>query len=88
MTNVLQYTLVTDKVISVRLDAHAQRALEQLVQAGQTQSEAIRCSLIEAAGSAWRDRARTDASRLAEDPVDRAEIRVVRGLMDELAPPG
>jgi Arc/MetJ-type ribon-helix-helix transcriptional regulator len=87
MTNVLQSASVADRVISVRLDGPAQRALEQLTEAGATQSEAIRSALVEAAGAAWRDRARSDASRLGADPVDRAEVRAVRELLEELAPP-
>ena len=88
MTNVIHSEQVADKAISVRLDAEAQRALRHLTSRGASQSQAIRDALIRAARDDWREQARADAKRVAEDPVDRAVVAEIRAFMDELAPEG
>ncbi len=88
MTNVIQSTAMAEKAISVRLDEEAQRALAQLTGNGASQSQAIRQALIDASRAAWMEQARADAERLANDPVDRAEIAEIHAFFDELAPPG
>jgi Arc/MetJ-type ribon-helix-helix transcriptional regulator len=79
---------MADKAISVRLDASAQRALEQLTRDGRSQSQAIRQALIEAARAGVLEQVRADAKRVGNDPEDRALMAEIREYMDELAPPG
>jgi Arc/MetJ-type ribon-helix-helix transcriptional regulator len=79
---------VGDRAISVRLDAESDAALAALVSSGLTQSQAIRASLVEAAGRLEGDRSlAAEAARLAADERDRSEIAEVRALMDELRAP-
>lgn len=76
--------LVPERAISVRLDAQADAALDALVSAGMTQSEAIRLALVEAAGRRSGDRSlAAEAARLAADPDDLREIAALREFMDE-----
>jgi Arc/MetJ-type ribon-helix-helix transcriptional regulator len=88
MTNVIRSESMADKAISVRLDASAQRALEQLTRDGRSQSQAIRQALIEAARAGVLEQVRADAKRVGNDPEDRALMAEIREYMDELAPPG
>ena len=88
MTNVIRYEEMADRVISVRLDAEAQRALERLTGRGVSQSQAIRQALIDADRTARREQVRADAERIGNDPEDRALMAEIREFMDELAPPG
>jgi antitoxin component of RelBE/YafQ-DinJ toxin-antitoxin module len=75
-------------MISVRLDADAQRALAELEATGMTRSEAVRTGLIEAAHR-LRDRQRlaAEAAMLAGDEADRDEARVVAQMMEDLRAP-
>jgi Arc/MetJ-type ribon-helix-helix transcriptional regulator len=72
--------------LHVRLDDESVVALGILRAAGMNDSEAVRAALQEAAGRR-RTRAalRDEVRRLAEDPVDVEEMRLVREQMDELA---
>jgi len=79
---------VADKAISVRLDAEAQSALDDLVERGLSQSEAIRQALIDSARTAVLDQIRAEATLVGSDPADRALMAEIREAMDELAPPG
>jgi SOS response regulatory protein OraA/RecX len=88
MTNVIRYEAMTEKAVSVRLDAEAQRALSQLMARGASQSQAIRQALLDSARAAWMEQARADAERIGNDPDDRALMAEIREYMDELAPPG
>jgi Arc/MetJ-type ribon-helix-helix transcriptional regulator len=84
MTNVIQFDLMAEKAISVRLDAAAQRALELLMQDGSSQSEAIRSALIAASRAARYDRMAADAKRLANDPENLALIADIQEFFGEL----
>ncbi|GAC1317666.1 MAG: hypothetical protein NVSMB25_05770 [Thermoleophilaceae bacterium] len=73
--------------LHVRLDEASAAALLVLRSEGLNDSEAVRAALCEAAArrrsrSALRDEVR----RLAEDPTDREEMRLVREQMVGLAP--
>ena len=87
MTNVIRSADMAEKAISVRLDAEAQRALDRLMEAGVSQSEAIRQALIDTARERRREQVRADAERVGNDPADRAVIAEIHEYMDELAPP-
>jgi hypothetical protein len=73
--------------VHVRLDDSSAAALRIVREGSMTDSEAIRTALVE---SAARRRARSsiaaEVERLAADEADRAEMRVVREQMAELAP--
>lgn len=76
------------RVISVRLDDEADRALRILEASGITRSEAIRSSLI---SSAQRLRRRSEvmaeAAALEADVADREEMNAVATLMESLRAP-
>ncbi len=73
--------------IHVRLDDTAEDALSILRATGMSDSEAVRAALRESAAQRRTKSAlRAEATRLAADPVDRAEMRAVMELMEELAP--
>lgn len=76
------------EALSVRLDAEAQRALARLEATGLTRSQAIRRSLIEAAGRLER-RAElaAEVAALEADEADRAEMVEVAALMEHLRAP-
>jgi hypothetical protein len=84
MTNVLRFTEVADRPISLRLDEEAERALEFLMRNGQSRSEATRAALIAEARRRKLEIAASDAARVAADPKDRREIAEVQALMEEL----
>ena len=75
------------KSLHVRLDESSAAALGVVRSEGLTDSEAVRIALREAAA---RRRSRAsivaEVARLADDEVDRAEMRAVREQMAELAP--
>src|SRR4051812_24540437 len=75
--------------LHVRLDDESALALGILRSAGMNDSEAVRTALKEAA-KARRTRAalREEVRRLAEDPADVEEMRLVLAQMEALAPPG
>ena len=71
--------------ISVRLDDESRRALRQLEAGGLTQSEAIRSSLVhEAARMRTRQALAAEVAALEADEADKAEMRAVAGLMEQL----
>jgi hypothetical protein len=74
--------------LHVRLDDVSAAALE-IVRAGQlSDSEAVRLALREAAARRrLRSTVRDEVRRLAADERDRAEMRIVREQLAELAPP-
>jgi Arc/MetJ-type ribon-helix-helix transcriptional regulator len=74
--------------ISVRLDATALAALEQLTEQGKTRSEAIREALI-ARAERRHERASlaAEARRLADDPEDRTAKAEITTFMDSLRAP-
>jgi hypothetical protein len=73
--------------IHVRLDDEAELALSILRNTGMSDSEAVRTALHESAARRRSKSAlRAEAARLAADPVNLAEVREIRELMDELSP--
>lgn len=79
---------MADRAISVRLDAEAQRALDELVGRGLSQSEAIRQALVDSARTSVLEQVRAEANFVGSDPADRGLMAEIRDAMDELAPPG
>jgi Arc/MetJ-type ribon-helix-helix transcriptional regulator len=65
------------------LDAEAQRALEWIMRHGYSRSEAIREALIRVARVEERAQIEADAKRIANDPVDRAEIAAIQEFFGE-----
>jgi Arc/MetJ-type ribon-helix-helix transcriptional regulator len=77
-----------ERAISVRLDAEASAALDELVASGLSQSEAIRKALIDAAGRRVdRVALATEAAMLAADEDDLREVARIRAFMDDLSGP-
>lgn len=74
--------------LHVRLDDASAAALEIVRADGLTDSEAVRMALREAAGRRRiRSAIRDEVRRLAADEGDRAEMRIIREQLAELAPP-
>ena len=74
--------------LHVRLDDAAAAALAVVRADGLTDSEAVRTALRESAGRRRsRSAIRDEVRRLAADEGDRAEMRIVREQLAELAPP-
>jgi hypothetical protein len=73
------------QAISVRLDDEALRALAQLERTGLSRSAAIRAALV-AAAARLRDRRAlaAEVAALEADEADRAEMRAVAELMEQL----
>ena len=72
----------------MRLDDASVAALDVVRADGLNDSEAVRTALREAAERRRsRSAVRDEARRLAADPDDREEMRLIRKQMDELAPP-
>jgi hypothetical protein len=71
--------------ISVRLDDDALRALAQLETTGLSRSAAIRFALVAAAARLLdRDALAAEVAALEADQADRAEMRAVAELMEQL----
>jgi hypothetical protein len=74
--------------LHVRLDDSSAAALDVVRAEGMTDSEAVRTALREAATRRRvRSALRDEVARLAGDPADREEMRVIREQLAELAPP-
>ncbi len=74
--------------LHVRLDSGSQAALDIVRAEGLNDSEAVRTALREAAARRRaRSALREEASRLAADADDRAQMELIRKQMAELAPP-
>jgi hypothetical protein len=74
------------RAIHVRLDEASAAALLILRAGGQSDSEAVRTALQEAAARRrLRSSIAAEAEALAADEADREEMRIVREQMDELA---
>jgi hypothetical protein len=73
------------QAISVRLDDEAMRALAQLETTGLSRSAVIRAALV-AAAARLRDRRAlaAEVAALEADEADRAEMRAVAELMEQL----
>jgi Arc/MetJ-type ribon-helix-helix transcriptional regulator len=77
------------ELISVRIDAEAQRALTELEATGLSRSEAVRRGVV-AAALRLRDRQRLidEVAELAADDADRSEAAEVAAMMEDLRTPG
>jgi Arc/MetJ-type ribon-helix-helix transcriptional regulator len=80
--------LVSARAISIRLDAEAEEALQELTASGTSRSAAVRAAVIETAGRHRRRSVAEEAAALAVDATDRAEIADVRELMESLRAAG
>ncbi len=77
------------KLISVRLDDEAERALRRLEALGLSQSEAVRSSLLLSAERVRLRKALSiEVAALEADETDRAEMLAVADLMESLRAPG
>ncbi len=73
------------KVISVRLDEDAQRALRTLQATGLSQSAAIRSSLLASAGQLRRrQELAAEVAALEADEDDRAEMLSIASMMESM----
>jgi hypothetical protein len=73
--------------IHVRLDDASAAALEIVRTGGLTDSEAVRTALREAAARRRvRSAIREEVRRVADDDMDREEMRIIREQMADLAP--
>lgn len=72
------------RLISIRLDESAQRALDDLTRGGRDRSEAVRQALIETASRRRGDGLAAEAAALAADSDDREESIAVAALMESL----
>lgn len=88
MTDRDTLTGVPERAISVRLDARADAALQQLVREGLSQSEAVRYALVEMASRRRPRRSLSvEALMLAESEEDRRESQEVLAFMEALGAP-
>src|SRR3954447_22199820 len=86
-TNRATLGITVARSLHVRLDEASATALDLLRSAGMNDSQAVRTALNEAAARRRTSSAlREEAGRLAADPDDREEMRLVREQLDELAP--
>lgn len=75
------------RALHVRLDGDSEAALAVLRAEGMNDSQAVRRALTEARTCQRQRMAlRQEAHRLANDPADRAELKALRGELDELMP--
>jgi Arc/MetJ-type ribon-helix-helix transcriptional regulator len=83
----LCYISFVARSLHVRLDDASVAALDVVRAEGLNDSEAVRMALREAAARRrTRSALRDEARRLAEDPEDREEMRIIREQMEQLAP--
>jgi len=87
MTDHATVAALPEQPISVRLDERAQRALDELMSSGATQSEAVRTALVEAAARRRSTRLVEDARRVMSDSADRRESADVLAFMEALSAP-
>ncbi|MFF5247762.1 hypothetical protein ACFY3V_26045 [Streptosporangium sp. NPDC000095] len=64
-------------MLSVDLDARAEKALSELTADGRSVTEAVREALVVAQRLHRMEEARIAAERLAKDPADRAEAEAI-----------
>ncbi len=80
--------LVSDRLVSLRLDEQAQEALRVLTGPGTTRSQAIRDALVDAASRRRTSDLESEAAALAADEADRTEMASVAALMESLRAAG
>jgi hypothetical protein len=80
--------IMSERLVSLRLDDQAQEALRVLTGAGTTRSQAIRDALVDAASRRRGLDLAAEATELAADEDDRAEIASVVALMESLRAAG
>lgn len=88
MTVCITLLYVSERAISIRLDAEAEQALDALTASGTSRSAAVRLAVIEAARRLRRDSVAGEAAALADDEADRAEMAEVRELMESFRAAG
>ena len=74
-------------MVSLRLDAEAAGALDQLTSDGTSRSDAIRDAILETARRRRSETLRAAAEAAAADPADRAEAKAVLEFMESLDEP-
>ena len=74
-------------MVSLRLDAEAAGALDQLTSDGMSRSDAIRDAILETARRRRSEALRAAAEAAAADPADRAEAKAVLEFMESLDEP-
>ena len=77
---------MTERAISVRLDERAWRMLDELVASGLSSRRRSGARLARAASRRRDQSLLKEASRVAVDPEDRAEMAAIAALMDSLRP--
>src|SRR4051812_23142897 len=86
-TNRATVAVAVARSLHVRLDEESAAALQLLRAAGMNDSQAVRTALNEAAARRRTSSAlREEARRLAADPDDREEMRLIGEQLDRLAP--
>ncbi len=70
--------VVKEKAISVRLDAEAMHALEELTSGGRSRSQAMRDALLLAAEGDWYVQARKEWLDMQADPAEQALLKEIR----------
>ncbi len=75
---------MASRLISVRLDEPAQRALDELTRGGRDRSQAVRTALIEASERRRSVTLLEEAAALVADDHDLAEAAEVAALMESL----
>ena len=69
---------VAERAISVRLDPQALKALDELMEGGRSQSQAIRAALLIATDRERRERARRERAEMMADPAEQALLKELR----------
>ncbi|HKP18729.1 MAG TPA: ribbon-helix-helix protein, CopG family [Gaiellaceae bacterium] len=75
---------MTGKMVSLRLDDEAARALALLTAGGKSRSDAIRDALLETARRTRSEALRAEAEAAARDRADLAEARATLEFMESL----
>lgn len=70
--------------LTIRIDADVERALDTLVHAGRTRSEAVRHAILNEERALKRARLRAEAEALARDPDDVAASLALAAEMDAI----
>lgn len=77
-------TICRMKTLTIRTDAHVERALEALTSEGQSRSEAVRQAILQAERTQRRALLRAEAESLRDDPEDAAASRELAAEMDAI----
>lgn len=66
-------------MLTVEIDPKTEQILTRLTASGRSTTDVVREAIRLAGQLQWMEQARADASRLADDPDDLAEIEAIRG---------